>query len=871
MQSSIGKEHHEPAGRAKIACINCANAKAGCDKKVPCSRCVERNLSCAARFARRSSKALIRSTRFRSVTPAPQYRGDAVVSNQMVSRATSTEDRPVSSDIGTNHRGQGSPQKEPWHVVPASQFTADIATSSDVSSTISSIDNYAFLNEVFNREASNQEFIWNQFLSELESYPDIGSEIPSYPGKSDAINISGTPSGSDEIISRTTDTPISLPDTSSNAARIGPINLTKITETTLTSTIEGSGMSEFEAIIAAESAWPLARCNFPNFTGTCPQTAVVHLESLQQNSKHETAWKQLERTIEFTTVDCENQISVLPLSSGTRDRMLAITQRFLYIALKNHELTKQPPKDSDIGEFNFLVLPSSKVLEYFLRRHVCYLAPYYALVGKSTLDPNEMVLSSPSSVLLLLLMIAHGATTLETAEARCLAAGLTETCRISLFHIIERDVELSAKAVVLECAWLFTMLGAWSGDARHMNVAMCQRGMYLAMLKHAGFLEPSQLVNGPLNDFSRTKISWTAWREREHKRRLVYNWVSLDLELSLFHDTAPILPITELRTPVPGSDRLWFAKDCMEWFAVLQQTDSGAGWLAPNSLGDLTPRSSMCDLFQQFVHDESSTQQWDLSPLELRLLLYPIQSLACHLRQFAGCFATPFRSHRAIRALVKVSTLVSFEELQSLLQKWYQICTAHSKTDATNPVTQVNFVLYHLVSLTAVTSFLEIERLARKEEFDGSDTELSLRCELCIFQQWDSLFHCGQIVRLIRCTPIGNRPHWWPIALYRVALILWVNSLLYMERKTQGSYDRKVFAIDTPAPDQSLISCLWDAKGIPVLEMGDHSARLDDPNGVLMYFISLLNRGPESRILDGIKRKLQTLSKNWGKEMRGYI
>ncbi|KAL1870798.1 hypothetical protein VTK73DRAFT_2456 [Phialemonium thermophilum] len=48
-------------GKTPIACQNCANAKTGCDKRVPCSRCAEKNLPCAARFARRSSKAATRA------------------------------------------------------------------------------------------------------------------------------------------------------------------------------------------------------------------------------------------------------------------------------------------------------------------------------------------------------------------------------------------------------------------------------------------------------------------------------------------------------------------------------------------------------------------------------------------------------------------------------------------------------------------------------------------------------------------------------------------------------------------------------------------------------------------------------------------
>jgi hypothetical protein len=91
------------------------------------------------------------------------------------------------------------------------------------------------------------------------------------------------------------------------------------------------------------------------------------------------------------------------------------------------------------------------------------------------------MLNNQASTLLVLLMIAQGATATPTAEARCLTAGLIETCRISLFDIIERDVELSADPVVLRCALLFTILGAWSGDKWHSDIVMGQRCMYLSV------------------------------------------------------------------------------------------------------------------------------------------------------------------------------------------------------------------------------------------------------------------------------------------------------------------------------------------------------------------------------------------------------
>jgi hypothetical protein len=58
--------------------------------------------------------------------------------------------------------------------------------------------------------------------------------------------------------------------------------------------------------------------------------------------------------------------------------------------------------------------------------------------------------------------------------------------------------------------------------------------------------------------------------------RLVYNWVMVGQELSLFHDISPFLSITELERPIPGPESLWLAKDPTEWFTAVQQANNPA-------------------------------------------------------------------------------------------------------------------------------------------------------------------------------------------------------------------------------------------------------------------------------------------------------
>lgn len=279
---------------------------------------------------------------------------------------------------------------------------------------------------------------------------------------------------------------------------------------------------EFEEVLVAELAWPLARCNPPTFSGSCPRTAVLHLESLEQNSKHEHGWDSLDLSDNQTLQSAES-VGVEPISLGTRDTLHAITQGFLHRALKTHRggfATKgQSMGYGSPGNFSFLLLPPTKVLEYFLRSYARSFSTYYSLAAGGKIDPNELVHGNQASSLLVLLMIAQGATVDGSTEAKCLSAGLTETCRISLFDIIERDIELCANPIVLRCALLFTMLGAWSGDKWHMDIVMGQRGMYLAMLKHAGMLEASDIAFPTLQGNLDAEQQWRSWVQAETRSR----------------------------------------------------------------------------------------------------------------------------------------------------------------------------------------------------------------------------------------------------------------------------------------------------------------------------------------------------------------
>lgn len=468
-------------GRTPIACLNCASAKTGCDKTVPCSRCAEKNLPCEARFARRQAKMGARS---KSMSNIPQQNQTVPpMPPNEVPEASKQESEPPIPVIDNllDPQLQGVSQAEEYPI-PVLHISGGSFGGSP-HDTFHGMDTQMCLDNDMLRDDVNYDLsFWNQYPPDLDMFP--GNEMDTTMPVQSFMDIGHTSSSSSDVMASVSmDTSLSSHTRSTSIASHSERHGSQSLETAIPTLMRDAAVPEFEVVVAAESAWPLARCNRPIFLDNCPRTAIVHLENLEQHSKDASTWKLLDHNIASAEFDHRYEISVIPLKASSRDRILAITQGFLHTALETHRdgLQRWRQAASPGGGFNFLVLPPSRVLEFFLRSYVKSLSPYFMLVHGGILDPNEVVLNNQASTLLLLLAIAYGAAALPTAEARCLTAGLTETCRISLFNIIEKDVELSADPVVLRCALLFTMLGAWSGDAWHMNIAMGQRGMYLAV------------------------------------------------------------------------------------------------------------------------------------------------------------------------------------------------------------------------------------------------------------------------------------------------------------------------------------------------------------------------------------------------------
>ncbi|RMD39671.1 hypothetical protein DV735_g5459, partial [Chaetothyriales sp. CBS 134920] len=465
-----------------------------------------------------------------------------------------------------------------------------------------------------------------------------------------------------------------------------------------------SGLQEPDAVIASHDSWPFFQCNrVEKYSLPPPKTAHLYLEGLAQTLRNQATWKAWSVQVDERSLDIKSERKILtePIVGWSREKLLAITQLFLHKALDIHKNDgagrDESPASPDSSRDAFLMLPPPEVMQYFLRSYAVRYEPYYSSVPGGRLDPNALMHSSNSKAasLLVLLMTASGASATPTPEARYIASGFTEACRLSLFDTIEKDVMQSRDVLVLRAALLFICLAAWSGDKWHMDMSMGQRGTYLAMVSHAGLLERSDSYF-EIEDCRRDpQRVWEEWKDVESKHRLAYSWVTVDQEISLFSDTTPLLSVVDLHAPMPDNDDLWHAESAAEWLELFEKTH-GSSYSNPSSLRDF---------FSKFVDGDFTAE-------------------VCHLRQFIACLPDGNNQSKASRAVSRAATKVRLEELSALLQQWYFIIRqSFSGNKGTCWTTCSNLILYHLISLNVITSFRCIEQFARHSQVDPLHAE----------------------------------------------------------------------------------------------------------------------------------------------------
>lgn len=331
--------------------------------------------------------------------------------------------------------------------------------------------------------------------------------------------------------------------------------------------------------------------------------------------------------------------------------------------------------------------------------------------------------------------------------------------------------------------------------------------------------------------------------------------------MSLFGDCPPLLSVVHLNAPMPDAEVMWQARSSQEW---LQAAENIHGQVYKS-----TP--SVCELFSRFVDGELGNASNKLSPIQLRLLLHPLQALVCQLRQFLECLPDGSNHGKATRSVSKVATKARLEEISGLLQQWYDVskqCSENIKGMCWT--TCANLILYHLICLNVITSFPAIEQFARHESSVPPFRQSAWLQNRCVDHAEEALFHCGQVLRLVQTMPGQVRPPWWAGAVYRVALIAWVTRTAYPEISSSSDRDfsketNAPFAIDALAPEHpSIARFLKYQEGVPNFTKRDGSpVPLNIPSDILSHCCDILELETTMRLTDGIRSKLRGMIDRW--------
>ncbi|KAL9111504.1 MAG: hypothetical protein Q9227_003991 [Pyrenula ochraceoflavens] len=303
-----------------------------------------------------------------------------------------------------------------------------------------------------------------------------------------------------------------------------------------------------------------------------------------------------------------------------------------------------------------------------------------------------------------------------------------------------------------------------------------------------------------------------------------------------------------MEAPVPDDDALWNAESEDEWsreFVALHGPDD-------------SPMPSVNTLYAHFVSHDLETET--LPPTSLRLLLHPLQVSICQHRQTLDCLAE--RGHWDAGHLAQAR----LTENAGFLEKWLKLCRRSQQAyndERHRHTTSANLIMYHLISLNAVTSFHAIEKYARGALRLGSYHEGPWLASRAISVGEKALYHCGQVYRHLRAIPENARPAWWPGAVYRASLIAWATSKALGNTssppiRAETPAIQRVIQLDHSTEEESLIIRQLKRADVNAVftDRAENKLSLQDPISALRHGRDLLYGADKTRLVEAINLKL---------------
>jgi hypothetical protein len=605
----------------------------------------------------------------------------------------------------------------------------------------------------------------------------------------------------------------------------------------------------YSAPVSTQQHWAVFRCCRPPETLACPRTTASHLIMLKRTPQDHAGWN---RWIPPWSIPGDDFL-IIKVSESARDTLAVTTERLLQKELALNLPDPELPQSSNATNLSdaLLLLPPTRVLEFLLRSHALCFTGYYFFAWNINLGLDETLSSLSSSITNLptLLMIAQGASSIASREAHVLASGLLEISRATIFDLLQKDALFANDPGLSHTVLLFISQAAWSGDKWQMHSAIAMRSLFSNVLQAEPSSNPHHKYDMGLGHEDHQALNrWSDWTYHERNSRLTYTWFLIDQEMALFHDRPLSSCIADMTSPLPDTDFIWNAINARAFMAAFSKEH---GFSTGNNARPISLRG----LFGNFLNEDPNIRA-QITPLRLRLLLLPLQAQVYQYCQLLSCYpgTSPVNG---CQAMTLTSTRNRLNQTMMLCRDWQQLAEAYIQEHDTCPMMQTGFIMFHLISLNSVTDFREVEDLARSEFLYKDYAWLYWRHSKCIYASEEAIYHCGQVLRLMRTLPTDIRAPWWAAAIYRVALILWADSLMRRDPDIRTA----PFAIDQLMPnDPIILRYLNEHQGIPCLTMRDGTlSRINDPASVLQHFTEIFDSVFATQFSDGIRAKLEAL------------
>lgn len=274
---------------------------------------------------------------------------------------------------------------------------------------------------------------------------------------------------------------------------------------------------------------------------------------------------------------------------------------------------------------------------------------------------------------------------------------------------------------------------------------------------------------------------------------MLYTWVAIDLELSLFHDTPPKLDTTSIFSSLPSE-----AQNEQEFHGAESR------WDIDPALSSANGYRSLAELLQIFMTGQLSLLQ-SIPTTHLLLLLHPLQAFSMRLHSCLDTLSSFQTSEARANTTISLASMTFIDEYMALLARWRELAKAaiirnEQTRDRHLPS---SLALYYIMVLNGLTSFTEVERLTRLwsgSGFSSAPSGHSWLRDASLDGLIRVMVNCGQCINILRTMPLLERPIWWAAAVYRISLILSQAIILMNAMSTANAFRTAVPTERTP-PD----------------------------------------------------------------------